>query len=142
MRTADEDNPIDSTMSPFFFTYDHDLSLFYCNCFDIIIYLFISSPEHKVLKMRYRDSAMSGVRRPPIISLNIFFSYTTGQVTNLDETWQGCSLGVALQKCSKNSITPITLVAMAIKREKKAKSLKLFSSETRRRTIHSNDIPI
>ena len=55
-RTEDEDNLMDST-------FYHNLRHFYCNCFDIIIYLFISSPQHKALKMRYCDSPMSVVRQ-------------------------------------------------------------------------------
>ena len=36
--------------------------------------LFLSSPEHKVLRVSYCDRPMSGVRRPLTISLNILFS--------------------------------------------------------------------
>ena len=49
---------------------------------------------------------------------------------NLDETWQGCSLGEALPNLFKRLIPAVTLVAMATKRKKIAKSLKIFS-ETR-----------
>ena len=51
---------------------------------------------------------------------------------NLDETGQGCSLGKGLQKFKKyNSMYNSGFYGN--KKEKNAKSLKIFSSETRRR---------
>ena len=68
--------------------------------------VFISSPEHKVLRVSYCDRPMSGVCRQA--SANNFFKrlLLLNHRANLDETWQGCSLGEALQNLFKefNSI--------------------------------------
>ena len=95
--------------------------------------VFISSPEHKVLRVSYCDRPMSGVCR--LASANNFFKHLLllNHRANIDETWQGCSLGETLQKLFKkfDSIHNSTLVALATKRKKIAKSLKIFFSETR-----------
>ena len=63
-----------------------------------------SSHEHKVLKVSHCDHPAS---------FNNFFKHVLiNHLANLDETWQGCSLGKALQKLF-NLIPSITLVAMA-----------------------------
>ena len=68
--------------------------------------MIIGSPEHKVLRVRYCDCPMSGVRH--LLSVNNFFKHLLLQnhLANLDETWQGCSLGEAQQNVFKefNSI--------------------------------------
>ena len=80
--------------------------------------LFLSSPEHKVLRVSYCDRPMSSVCCPS--SFNNFSKHLLlNHWANLDETWQGYSVGEALQNCSKNLIPSITLVAMATKRRKK-----------------------
>ena len=88
-----------------------------------VIALF-SSPEHKVLMVNFCDRPMSVVHN--------FFKHLLllNHRANLDETWQGCSLGEALPKLFKRLNS--SLVAMATKRQKNAKSLKIFFSETRR----------
>ena len=67
---------------------------------------FFSSTEHKVLRVSYCDRPMFGVCRP--LSVNNIFKHLLllNHWANLDETWQGCSLGKALQKLFKrfNSI--------------------------------------
>ena len=93
---------------------------------EINIFSFFSSPEHKVLGVSYCDRPMSIVCRPS--SVNNFFKHLLNHRANLDETWQGCSLGNDLQKCSKNLIPSITLVAMATKRKKKMQNLWKSSS--------------
>ena len=50
---------------------------------------FCSSPEHEVLMVSFCDRPMSVVR----CALSV--------VHNLDETWQGCSLGEAILKLFK-----------------------------------------
>ena len=56
----------------------------------------------------------------PHVSVIIFFKHCLlpNHKANLDETWQGCSLGEALQKLFKEFNCFITLVVMAIKRKK------------------------
>ena len=65
-----------------------------------------SSPEHKVLKVSYCDRPMSGIQH--LSSVNNFFKHLLllNHWANLDDTWQGCSLGDSLQKLFKefNSI--------------------------------------
>ena len=53
-----------------------------------------SSPEHKVLMVSFCDCPMSGVH-------NFFKHLLLNHWANLDETWQGCSLGEALPKLFK-----------------------------------------
>ena len=57
--------------------------------------LVFSSPEHKVLMVSFCDRPMSGVHN--------FFKHLLplNHWANLDETWQGCSLGEALPKLFK-----------------------------------------
>ena len=57
-------------------------------------FLLFSSPEHKVLMVSFCDRPMSGVLRPSCVVHN-FFKYLLllNHWANLDETWQGCSLG-------------------------------------------------
>ena len=70
---------------------------------------FFSSPEHKVLMVSFCNRPMSGVRRAssvvrrPSCVVHNFFKHLLllNQWANLDETWQGCSLGEALQKWFK-----------------------------------------
>ena len=60
------------------------------------IFLVFSSPEHKVLMVSFCDCPMSGV-------VHNFFKHLLllKHWANLDETWQGCSLGEALPKLFK-----------------------------------------
>ena len=87
-----------------------------------------SSPDHEVLMVSFCDRPMSVVRRASSVVHN-FFKPLPKHRANLDETWQGCSLGEALPKLFKrlNSSPAISLVAMATRRgkkkKKKAKSL-------------------
>ena len=61
-----------------------------------------SSPEHKVLMVSFCDRPMSGVRRPSCVVHNFFkHLLLLNHWANLDETWQGCSLGEALPKLFK-----------------------------------------
>ena len=62
-----------------------------------------SSPEHKVLMVSFCDRPMSGVRRASCV-VHIFFKHLLllNHWANLDETWQGCSLGKALPSCSRD----------------------------------------
>ena len=65
-------------------------------------FLLLSSPEHKVLMVSFCDRPMSGVRRPSCVVHNFFkHLLLLNQWANLDETWQGCSLGEALPKLFK-----------------------------------------
>ena len=59
------------------------------------VYSFFSSPEHKVLMVSFCNCPMSGVHN--------FFKHLLllNNWANLDETWQGCSLGKALPKLYK-----------------------------------------
>ena len=83
----------------------------------------ISSPEHKALRVSYCDCPMSGVRQH-LLLLNHW--------ANLDETWQGCFLGEALQKLFKEFNSIHNSGCHDNQKEKKnAKSLKIFFSETR-----------
>ena len=68
-----------------------------------------SSPEHKMLMGSFCDRPMFGVRRPSCVVrrasyvVHNFFKHLLllNQWANLDETWQGCSLGEALPKSFK-----------------------------------------
>ena len=61
-----------------------------------------SSPEHKVLMVNFCDRPMCGVRRPSCVFHNFFkHLLLLNHWANLDETWQGCSLGEALPKLFK-----------------------------------------
>ena len=73
------------------------------------IFLIFSSPEHKVLMASFCDRPMSGVRRALFVVcrtsslVHNFFKHLLllNHWANLDETWQGCSLGEALPKLFK-----------------------------------------
>ena len=71
--------------------------------------------------------------RPP--SVNNFFKHLLllNHWVNLDETWQGCFLGKGLQNLFKKFNSTYNSGFYGNKKEKNAKSLKIFSSETRRR---------
>ena len=64
--------------------------------------LVFSSPEHKVLMVSFCDRPMSVVHRASSV-LHNFFKHLLllHHCTNLDETWQGCSLGEAVPKLFK-----------------------------------------
>ena len=65
-------------------------------------FLLLSSPEHKVLMVSFCDCPVSGVHRPSCVVHNFFkHLLLLNQWVNLDETWQGCSLGEALPKLFK-----------------------------------------
>ena len=64
-------------------------------------FLLFSSPEHKVLMVSFCDRPMSGVCRPSCVIHNFFKHLLLNHWANLDETWQGCSLGEALPKLFK-----------------------------------------
>ena len=76
---------------------------------------------------------MSDVRRPS--SVNNFFKHLLQKHrANLHETWQECSLGEALPKLFKEFNSTHNSGCHGKKRKKKkAKSLKILFSETRRR---------
>ena len=63
---------------------------------------FFSSPEHKVLMVNFCDRPMSVVCCPSC-SVHNFVKHLLllNHWANLDETWQGCSLGEALPKLFK-----------------------------------------
>ena len=64
--------------------------------------LVFSSPDHKVLMVSFCDRPMSGVRRPSCVVHNFFkHLLLLKHRANLDETWQGCSVGEALPKLFK-----------------------------------------
>ena len=63
---------------------------------------FFSSPEHIVLMVSFCDRQMSDVRRASCVVHNFFkHLLLLNHCANLDETWQGCSLGKALPKLFK-----------------------------------------
>ena len=74
------------------FTREHDL---------------FSSPEHKVLMVSFCDRPMSGVRHPSSVvrrassTISLQHLLLLNHLANLDETWQGCSLGEVLPKLFK-----------------------------------------
>ena len=72
-----------------------DVCGFYANWGILSFLQFFSSPEHKVLMVSYCDCPMSG--------LHNFFKHLLllNHLANLDETWQGCSLGEAPPKLFK-----------------------------------------
>ena len=98
------------------------------------ILFFFSSPEHKVLMVSFCDCPMSGVRRASCAVHNfIKHLLLLNHRANLDETWQGCSLGEALPKLFKRLNSNHNSGCHGNQKEKKiAKSLKIFFSETRR----------
>ena len=101
--------------------------LLYISCF------FFSSPEHKVLMVSFCDRPMSGVRRPSCVVHNFFkHLLLLNHWANLDDTWQGCSLGEALPKLFKRLNSNHNSGCHGNQKEKIAKSLKIFFSETRR----------
>ena len=64
------------------------------------------SPEHKVLLVSFCDRPMSVVRRLSCVVHNFFkHLLLLNHWANLDETWQGCSLGKALPKLFKRLIS-------------------------------------
>ena len=93
-----------------------------------------SSPEHKVLMVSFCDRPMSGVRRASS-GVHNFFKHLLllNHWANLDETWQGCSMGEALPKLFKRlNSTPNSGCHGNQKEKKLEKSLKIFFSESRR----------
>ena len=88
-------------------------------------FLLFSSPEHKVLMVSFCDRPMSGVRRPSCLVHNFFkHLLLLNHLANLDETWQGCSLGEALPKRLNSNHNSC---CHGNQKEKKiAKSLKIF----------------
>ena len=61
-----------------------------------------SSPEHELLMVSFCDRSMSVVRRASSVVHNFFkHLLLLNHWANLDETWQGCSLGEALPKLFK-----------------------------------------
>ena len=95
-----------------------------------------SSPEHKVLMVSFCDRPMSGIRnvRHPSCVVHNFFKYLLllNHQANLDETWQGYSLGEALPTLFKRLNSNHNSGCHGNQKEKIAKSLKIFFSETRR----------
>ena len=89
-----------------------------------------SSPEYKVLMVSFYDRPASVVRH----LIHDFFKHLLlNYQANLDETWQGCSLGAALPKLFKRLNSTHNSGCHGNQKEKKiAKSLKIFISETRR----------
>ena len=84
-----------------------------------------SSPEHKVLMVSFCD-------RPMSVVYNFFKHLLLNHWANLDETWQGCSLGEALPKFFKRLNSNHNSGCHCNQNEKIAKPLKIFFSETRR----------
>ena len=67
------------------------------------IALVFSSHEHKVLMASFCDHPMSGVHCLSCVIHNFFkHLLLLNHWANLDETWQGCSLGQALPSCSRD----------------------------------------
>ena len=86
-----------------------------------------SSTEPEVLKVSFSDCTMSVVHK--------FFRHLLllNQWANLDETWQGCSLGGALSQFFKRLNSIHNSGCHGNQKEEIAKPLKIFCSETRRR---------
>ena len=101
--------------------------------------LFFSSPEHEVLMVMvsFCDRPMSGVRRPSWVIHNFFkHILLLNHWANLDETWQGCSLGEALPKLFKRLNSNHNSGCHGNQKEKKiAKSLRIFSETRRHRAL-------
>ena len=101
--------------------------------------VFFSSPEHKVLIVSFSGRPMSGVRRAssvvrrPSCVVHNFFKhlFLLNDWANFDETWQGCSMGEALPKLFKRLNSSHNSGYHGNEKEKIAKSLKIFFSETR-----------
>ena len=96
--------------------------------------LFFSSPEHEVLMVSFTDRPMSVIRRLSSVVHN-FFKHLPhlNHWSNLDETWQGCSLGEVLPKLFKRLNSTHNSSCHGDQQKKKlAKSLKIFFSETKR----------
>ena len=68
------------------------------------------------------DRPMSGISRPSAVN-NFVKHLLLNHLANLVETWLGCSLDEALKEVIKE-------ITGCIKKEKNAKSLKIFSSVT------------
>ena len=76
-----------------------------CDLFIMVInmnFKVVSSPEHEVLMVSFCDRPMSVVRRVKSVIHNFFkHLLLLNHRANLDETWQGCSLGEVLPKLFK-----------------------------------------
>ena len=85
-----------------------------------------------LLKVSYCDRPMSGARRRRRASVNNSFKHflLPNRKANLGETLQGCSLAETLQKLFKEFHSLYNSSC-----QKKAKALKIFFSETRRRKV-------
>ena len=96
--------------------------------FSISFWTFISSFEHKVLRVSYCDRPMS---------VNNFYKHLLllNHWANLDETWQGCSLCEALQKLFKEFNSILNCGCHGNQKEKNAKSLENFSETRWRRAL-------
>ena len=106
-----------------------------CNIFFILHTLILhtlelfSSPEHKALMVSFCDRPMSGVRRPSCVVHNFLkHLLLLNHWANLDETWQGCSLGEALPKLFKrlNSTLNSGCHGNQKEKKKKKKNCKIF----------------
>ena len=103
------------------------------NEFNVLSYILFSSPEHKVLMVSFCDRPMSSVRRPSCVVHNFFkHLLLLNHWSNLDEAWQGCFLDKALPKFLKRLNSTQNSCCHGNQKEKIAKSLKIFFSETRR----------
>ena len=92
-----------------------------------------SSPEHEVLMVSFRDRPMSVVRRPSSVVHNFFkHLLLLNHKGNLDETWQGCSLGEALPKLFKRLNSSHKSGCHGNQKEKNSKIFENLFSETRR----------
>ena len=88
-----------------------------------------------MLKVSYCGRPLSGIRRQRRASVNYFFKHLLLPIhkANLDETWQGCSLGKALQKLFKDFNSFQNSGCDGNLTKINAKSLKTIFPETRRR---------
>ena len=76
--------------------------IFHFKCILKCCLQFLSSPEHEVLMVSFCDRPMSVVCRASSVVHNFFkHLLLLNHWANLDETWQGCSLGEALPKLFK-----------------------------------------